>query len=392
MNQVSGRLQNKGLDSFLFCFLSLPFCIMPFSLLTQKIVEEEVLKSPKVYIVKEGDNLWNITKKYLHDPFRWREVWDNNRFIINPNLIYPGDNVIIPGLFEDIESEHVSAVKAGAEVSTQEEEDETEKKPEIALSTTEEGNEEKIPQLKEITLQPPPPEKVPLTTVKILASSGYIIPKEKDKGKIFNSPESKTIFGMGDTVYINTGKKDGIKIGDKFTIYKPIRSIIHPITKNDMGLLIEILGELEIKETLNESSTADIIESYSVIELGDKLKESEGITVPMIDLAAKIESKDIDGYIIAAKDLKETVASGDIVYIDVGRDAGISEGDRFYVLGSEEGIERRGKSRGALKKPRIILGGLQVIAPKEKTSTAIIRESRKEISIGEMIEYEKKVE
>jgi len=49
------------------------------------------------YMVKSGDNLWDISFKFLGDPFRWPEVWRRNPYIKNPNLIYPGNTLVISG-------------------------------------------------------------------------------------------------------------------------------------------------------------------------------------------------------------------------------------------------------------------------------------------------------
>ena len=353
------------------------FLFLPVGL-AQELSEKEIVKTPKVHIVKEKDTLWDISKKYLNNPFKWDEVWNKNKFIANPHRIYPGDNIVIPDAFDEKEVEKEASETAEPQTPIQ------------AVEEVKEIDEDRIPVLPVVALQPPPPpppQKIPLTTVKVLASAGYIIQKESEKGIIFDSPETRTIFGIGDTIYINMGGKEGVKAGDKFTIYKPLRSVTHPITDKNMGVLIEILGELEVKEVREDNSTATIIESFTTIEIGNKLKDREDMTVPMIDPAAKIEPKDIKGYIIDTKDQRETVAAGDIVYIDVGIDTGVSAGDRFTILKSEGQIEKEAKKGGEIKAPKVVIGNLQVIKPKEKVSTAIISESRKEIAIGEMIKY-----
>ncbi len=48
-----------------------------------------------VHVVKKGDTLWDITRHYLANPWKWPVVWSNNEDITNPHLIYPGDRVII---------------------------------------------------------------------------------------------------------------------------------------------------------------------------------------------------------------------------------------------------------------------------------------------------------
>ncbi|MBP3194432.1 MAG: LysM peptidoglycan-binding domain-containing protein [Cardiobacteriaceae bacterium] len=47
------------------------------------------------YIVKRGDTLWGISKRFLANPWLWKSIWYNNPQVRNPHLIYPGDVLTI---------------------------------------------------------------------------------------------------------------------------------------------------------------------------------------------------------------------------------------------------------------------------------------------------------
>lgn len=47
-----------------------------------------------IHTIVKGDTLWHIAKRYIHDPFKYPQLARLSK-IKNPDLIYPGNNVII---------------------------------------------------------------------------------------------------------------------------------------------------------------------------------------------------------------------------------------------------------------------------------------------------------
>ncbi len=64
--------------------------------LSTSLVIEEVVEN-ETYVVVEGDNLWNIAKKYLGNGDLYNEIFEmNNSIINNPDLIFAGQILVMP--------------------------------------------------------------------------------------------------------------------------------------------------------------------------------------------------------------------------------------------------------------------------------------------------------
>ena len=52
-------------------------------------------EEPIIYTVKQGDTLWDISQRFIKDPYYGPNLWSNNPAIGNPHLIYPGQKLRI---------------------------------------------------------------------------------------------------------------------------------------------------------------------------------------------------------------------------------------------------------------------------------------------------------
>jgi nucleoid-associated protein YgaU len=61
------------------------------------VVTAETKESPATYIIRQGDTLWAIAKRYLGSGLRYTSIFQDNRKVIrNPNLIHPKQELSVP--------------------------------------------------------------------------------------------------------------------------------------------------------------------------------------------------------------------------------------------------------------------------------------------------------
>ncbi len=223
-----------------------------------------------VYVIKKGDTLWDLSEKFLEDPFLWPRLWQGNQYITNPHWIYPGN----PIRFRPFEEVKVPPAKP-AEIRPPEakpaEVKPPEAKPEVARKPAEEKKpaEEVPPRVTppEVGLRPeaiPPGEErwAGFMTKKDFPGIGVVV-EPKEKGRL--------LMGEGDVVYLAFKTRDPIEVGDRFTIFRTSPVIKHPLTGENLGRKVIILGECKIIGGHDAMYTAHIFKSYRAIERGDRL-------------------------------------------------------------------------------------------------------------------------
>ncbi len=251
----------RSVSIFFAMILMFSFCFV-LQGLTQEMKEQEGM-----YTIQKGDTLWDISSKFLKDPFLWPKLWERNPYISNPHLIFPGNPIRLSG-------------------------EETVKKEE-PKKVAEEKPQEAVREVKEVEVQkvepppPPPVEKqveivVEKKPTKVEEKPLYF-PEIRDAGFLSDVPyrgigiilegkEGKNLMSTGDVVYLAFRTSEPILIGNKYTVLRAGREIIHPVTARTIGRKYNVMGNLQIIDYQGNFFTARIIESFYPIEVGDLIQ------------------------------------------------------------------------------------------------------------------------
>lgn len=327
----------------------------------------------RIYIVRKGDTLWDISNAFMKDPFLWPFIWKANPYIADADLIYPGNRIIIPSLAPIEQAMQMPRPRRRTPEQSVEPPPVT-PPDEQALRTEPSGTQEEKQTPKLIL---PEQEPVPIMDKYSMLNAGFVS-LEESRDRIVGSLEEKTIFGYDDIVYVQIRSKPDAAVGDKFLLYQPLERVRHPVTGRNYGRLIKVLGILELTQKGGGNTfKARITLSFDAVVKGSMLTPYQEPT--LIYDTGENRAKDITGYILEVMDHRTINAQTDIVYLDKGAADGVEPGDRFFVYD-------RSRKRAF---PRNVIGEAQVFLVKERTATAVVRKSTNPLGKGYVVESKK---
>jgi len=367
----------------------------------------------RVYIIKEGDTLWEISDDLYNDPSKWRELWEMNPHLGDPNSLTVGDELYLESM-----------------TTTEATPTETPAVPSVTESVVG-GVTEEVTLPTSLFSTESMKENIPTESYKMKPEDIYFIPKViytgflsddelDDSGYIHHARDEKIMLTDDDVVFIKLPEDRMVELkqGDKFTIFRVEDKVKHPITRKKIGYLIHIVGELHVTALGEKTASAIITNTNDAIYREDRIRPFEPL---MKTIELKKGKAPVVGYIVYASrpdpDLAQEplLAENDIVYIDRGFADGVEVGSVFDILRIdenntgkltaegyedmlrqmyfEEGMSGREILEGATPKhaviyPPDVVGRLVVLNANEYTSTAVISSSNRNITVGDMVRLE----
>jgi hypothetical protein len=325
-------------------FATLVLLLMVASPLTASAEEEQI------YTVKKGDTLWDISQRFIADPYYWPNVWANNPDITNPHLIFPGQKIrIIDGRLEII--------------------------PAYA-----EKGEETAAVMDEEQLVIVEPERQSINILTSSSGDGFILTTEEPLGLIVDSVDNRVLLTENDLIFIKMNDIGQTSVGDTYGIFEHSQQIVDPQSEEPLGTMMHNLGYVEVTGITGETVCAKIIKTYREVERGAELFEY----TPLIkDIVITKSSATKPGLVVAGRDQKETLSAGDIIYINLGTADGVSDGNLFYISRQRQGSDELIEQAGSVELPDEILAAAVVIDSRDNTSSAIIFKSVNTAYVGD---------
>lgn len=233
---------------------------------------QEKKDAEDVYTIKQGDTLWDISSKFLKDPFLWPKLWQRNPYISNPHWIYPGQSIRLSTLEDLKEVEGTRPREEPKEVVVEE-------KPKEVIVEAEVKKVEPPPIEKkpEVVVEAKPTEEKPTeakpTFFPEARSAGFLSKIDlQGIGIILDSKEGKTLMSQEDIIYLAFKTSKPIMIGDKYTVFRAAEVVKHPVTDQKIGKKYHITGNIQIIDQHGNFFTARVIEAFDAILKGDLIQ------------------------------------------------------------------------------------------------------------------------
>jgi hypothetical protein len=318
---------------------------------------DEQGRAGRIHVVVRGDTLWGISDAYLGTPWVWPSIWKDNQAIANPHRIYPGDRIwITPWEMRRVTAEEAARLLAGQPAAPAPEPEGVEPPPPTTVREEQVFHRESAE------------ETVGLVSEEVLESAASVV----------SAVPPRVMLGSGDRVYVGLGREDTAP-GHRFTIFRAREKVFDPDTGRVLGWHVDLLGWLEVVETADEASLAEIRLAGGEIHVGDRLMLREP---PLLDVPIRPSPAGVEGRISFFPNSRTLMGSQDFVYLNRGVEDGLEVGSPLEVY--RAGFRANEPARGeTVRVPERVVARLLVLRAQPNSAVAVVRHTEEELAVGD---------
>ncbi|MFO7859535.1 MAG: LysM peptidoglycan-binding domain-containing protein [Ectothiorhodospiraceae bacterium] len=307
---------------------------------------------PERYTVERGDTLWDISERFLDEPWLWPEIWHVNPDIENPHLIYPGDEIRLVY----IDGEPRLTVERGERT--------------VKLS----------PEVREEELEPAI-STIPMEAIRPFLDRTRAVEEStlEDAPYVVGGADERVLSSRGDRVYLRNLDEDApetlalVRRGDPY---------VDPETGDVLGFEARYLGAAEIQQR-GDPATAMVTRSNREIRTGDRLLEQESGSI-RTEFQPSAPEPDVEGVIIDVLDGVSQIGQYDVVVLNRGTSHALAEGDVLAIY--EAGREIQDDiAEETVTLPGERAGELIVFRTYERLSFALVMNATRAIQIQDQV-------
>jgi len=344
--------------------------------------------SPDAYTVKPGDTLWDLSGRFLNNPWYWPKVWSYNPEITNPHFIYPGNVVRFSGGAEEgpTRVEPVQQVAGGPAAEPADADLDAPRELED-FSRADMKKPQQIGDADDVAVVGPyrigyvPPKGL------YARHDSFVTKRElEESGTIMASFEEKLMLSIHDRAYARFAQPAKVKPGESYILYKTERAVTHPVTGALFGYQSTIIGAARVVAVDDKAATIEISQAFEPIERGALIGPWTDKLVKQVQ--RRPNQRALDGFIIAAQQrLVSEIGEHHMVFVDKGRADGVEEGNVFTVVRSGDPYGREmNEIQLDRSLPKEDVGTLLVVDAQQTSSAALVVRSLRELYVGDKVE------
>jgi LysM repeat protein len=300
--------------------------------------QQDTVPQGRVHVVRRGDTLWDLARQYLADPFLWPDIFRLNTDVVSdPARIYPNERLVLPVGVAVAQREDRTVFYNQGTRNTD-------------LNTVLEASRGQYPVVRQGDFY----------------AAGYVA-KDNEVAMVARVAEvvSPTVVPLSrqptvqvyDKVFLAADPGARIAIGDRVQFLRPGRVL------EGFGRVWIPTGLATVAAVDGGTATAVVIRMFDQVAPGDLVVPVAAFPVPNNVFPAA--STGLQGRIVAFQRPHPVQANEEIAFLDVGRQAGVKEGDVFEVF-----LPRTRRDWGT--RPEVPVGRLQVVKVMQGTASARI--------------------
>lgn len=325
---------------------------------------------PDRYVVQKGDTLWDISKRFLKDPWRWASVWTINDQIKNPHLIYPGDVIFL------------TYVDGKPQLSVMRE------APPAATPTTavEEPAGETPTGMKVVKLRPKVhvgsiesaiPTISPDAIVPFLTEPLVVGRYELERaGYVTIGLDDRRALGDGSEFYARGMKKNSET--EYYQIFRKGAALKHPDSGETLGYEAQYLGDARMLVDGDPAKLVVTRVKQEILPTDRLLAAPEKAALPYY--FPRAPDKKVDGRILSAVNGLLEFGPNTIVAISLGKREGMEEGHVLRIM-RHAGKSKDPVTKRMYKLPDEDSGLLMIFRVFDKVSYALIMDANRPIHL-----------
>lgn len=318
--------------------------------------------APDRHIVVPGDTLWDISAKFLKQPYRWPEIWRlNQEQIKNPQRIYAGQVILL------VQNDHRPQLKIEDAASATGPAGAVKIDPRIYS----ESNRREIPSISQQVIEP-------FLTEPLIAETARL----DSAPRIVATQEDRVNIGKGDLAYVTgvTGLDAKTKL---WQIYRPGKALVDPDNNETLGHEAFYLGSARVVRE-GDPATVEIVTSRQEIGRGDRLLPAARPNI--INYVPHAPDQAIQGRVVSVYGSVGEGGLHSIVTLSRGKRDGLEVG---HVLSlSRAGAEVTNRHEGKKETYRLPderYGLLFVFRIFDRLSYALVMNVSRSVAVGDTV-------